>query len=83
VDGYVTKRATRVRVVFNDGRPPLEVAPLASGPRFPVNFYLTYYPMPGRTEHWVVAQVQALDRDGHVVASCRTGTLPRGTCAED
>ena len=82
VDGYVTKRAARVRVVFNDGRPPLEVDPLESGPRFPVNFYLAYFPLQGRTEDWVVARIEALDRGGRVVASCRTGPLPEGTCAE-
>jgi hypothetical protein len=71
-----------VRVVFNDGRPPLEVDPLESGPRFPVNFYLAYFPLQGRTEDWVVARIEALDRGGRVVASCRTGPLPEGTCTE-
>jgi hypothetical protein len=82
VDGYVTKRAARVRVVFNDGRPPLEVDPLESGRRFPVNFYLAFFPLQGRPEDWVVARIEALDRGGRVVASCRTGPLPEGTCAE-
>jgi hypothetical protein len=83
VDGYVTKRAARVRVLFHDGRAPLEVEPLQAGPRFPVNFYIAFYPQQGRTEDWLVAKVVALDAAGHVVASCRTGYLPEGTCTED
>jgi hypothetical protein len=71
-----------VRVLFSDGRPPLEVEPIESGRRFPVNFYLAYDPMQGKTDDWVVARIQALDRGGRVVASCRTGFLPKGTCAE-
>jgi hypothetical protein len=76
--GYVTKQAALVRIVFNDGRRPLEVRPARAGPRFPVDFYIAYYPQQGSSGGWRVAQVVALDRDGRVLASCRT----RDTCAE-
>jgi hypothetical protein len=78
VYGYVTKRATLVRVLFNDGRPPVEVPPVRAGPRFPVDFYIAYFPQQGSSGGWRVAQVLALDRDGRVIASCRASD----TCAE-
>ncbi|HEX7148236.1 MAG TPA: hypothetical protein VF512_12040 [Actinomycetota bacterium] len=77
VHGYVTKKAALVRVVFNDGRKPLEVTPVRAGPRFPVDFYILYYPQQG-SGGWRVEQVLALDRDGRIIASCRT----RDTCSE-
>ncbi|HEV3014214.1 MAG TPA: hypothetical protein VG499_13120, partial [Actinomycetota bacterium] len=79
VYGYVTKEAALVRVVFNDGRKPLEVTPVRAGPQFPVDFYIAYYPQQGASGGWRVARVLALDKDGRVLASCRT----RDTCAED
>jgi len=78
VYGYVIKQAARVRVVFNDGRKPLEVTPVRAGPRFPVDFYIVYFPQQGSSGGWRVAQVLALDRDGRVIASCRASD----TCAE-
>ena len=78
VYGYVTKRATLVRVVFNDGRKPLEITPVRAGPRFPVDFYIVYFPQQGSSGGWRVAQVLALDRDGRVIASCRASD----TCGE-
>jgi hypothetical protein len=78
VYGYVTKRAALVRVVFNDGRRPVEVPPVRAGPRFPVDFYIVYFPQEGSSGGWRVAQVLALDRDGRVIASCRASD----TCAE-
>jgi hypothetical protein len=78
VSGYVTKKANKVRVVFNDGRPPVEVPPARAGPRFPVDFYIAYYPQQGSSGGWRVAEVVALDRDGRVLASCRT----KDSCSE-
>jgi hypothetical protein len=78
VHGYVTKRAALVRVMFNDGRKPLEVTPVRAGPRFPVDFYIVYYPQQGASGGWRVARVLALDKDGRVLASCRT----KDTCVE-
>ena len=77
--GYVAKRATLVRLVFNDGRAPVEVAPVQAGARFPVNFYIAYFPQQGASGGWRVARVLALDRDGRTIAHCRT----KDTCAED
>jgi hypothetical protein len=79
VYGYVTKEAALVRVVFNDGRNPLEVTPVRAGSRFPVNFYIAYFPQKGSSGGWRVAQVLALDRERRIVAQCRT----KDTCAED
>jgi len=79
VHGYVTKRAALVRVMFNDGRRPLEITPVRAGPRFPVDFYIVYYPQQGASSGWRVARVLALDKDGRVLASCRT----KDTCAEN
>jgi hypothetical protein len=78
VHGYVTKRAALVRVVFKDGRKPLEVTPVRAGPQFPVDFYIVYFPQQGASGGWRVARVLALDRDGRVIASCRT----RDSCTE-
>jgi len=78
VHGYVTKRAARVRVIFTDGRKPQEITPVRAGPRFPVDFYILYYPQQDASGGWRVARVLALDRDGRVLASCRT----KDTCAE-
>ena len=76
--GYVVKRAARVRVLFNDGRKPLETTPVRAGPRFPVDFYILYFPQQGSSGGWRVEQVLALDRDGRILASCRA----MDTCAE-
>lgn len=78
VHGYVTKKAALVRLVFNDGRKPLEVTPLRAGPQFPVDFYIAYYPQQGASGGWRVAQVLALDKEGRVLASCRT----KDSCSE-
>ena len=78
VYGYVTKKAALVRLVFNDGRKPLEVTPVRAGPRFPVDFYIKYFPQRGSSSGWRVTRVLALDKDGRVLASCRT----KDTCAE-
>ena len=75
--GYVPKRATSVRLMFNDGRKPLEVTPVQAGARFPVNFYIAYFPQ-GASGGWRVARVVALDRDGRTIAQCRT----KDTCVE-
>jgi hypothetical protein len=86
VYGYVTKRAATVRVLFGDGRPPLQVPVLKAGAAFPVSFYIAFYSQPGRqrapSEGWVVDQVVALDASGREVARCRDRPPP-GTCIED
>jgi len=54
-------------------------APVQAGARFPVNFYIAYFPQQGASGGWRVARVLALDRDGRTIAHCRT----KDTCAED
>jgi hypothetical protein len=82
VYGYVTKSAAAVRVLFDDRRPPVEVAVLKTGATFPVNFYVAFYPQRGAPRDWPVAQVVALDRAGREVVRCRNDPPP-GTCTED
>jgi hypothetical protein len=86
VYGYVTKRAATVRVLFADGRPPLQVPVVKAGGAFPVNFYIAFYsqrrPQGGPSEEWAVDQVVALDPSGREVARCRERPPP-GTCIED
>jgi hypothetical protein len=48
VNGAVTKRAARVRVLFDLGIPPLDLEPIQAGNRFPVNFFAGFYRMPGK-----------------------------------
>jgi hypothetical protein len=79
VHGYVTRQATLVRVVFNDGRRPVEITPIQAGARFPVNFYIASFPRQDASGGRRVAEVLALDRDGRIVAHCQT----KDTCAED
>lgn len=84
VYGYVTKRAATVRVLFGDGRPPVQVPVLKAGAAFPVNFYIAFYPQPGPQRGpsgWAVDQLVALDPSGRVVARCRQRPPP-GTCTE-
>ena len=86
VYGYVTKRAATVRVLFADGRPPVQVPVLKAGAAFPVNFYIAFYPQPrpqrAPSEGWAVDKVVALDPSGRVVAQC-SERPPPGTCIED
>jgi hypothetical protein len=82
VTGSVTKHATRVRVLFDLGMPPLDIEPIQSGDQFPVNFYAGFYRMPTRDEGratWEVVRVVAYDAAGRVVAECRVGG-PAGNC---
>ena len=82
VNGSVTKQATRVRVLFDLGIPPLDIEPIQSGGQFPVNFYVGFYRMPTRDEGraiWEVVRVVAYDAAGRVVAECRVGG-PAGNC---
>jgi hypothetical protein len=71
VGGVVTKRAARVRVLFDMGIPPLDLVPVEVGDRFPVNFYVGFYQQPGKDERpctWQVVRVVAFDKRGRKVA---------------
>jgi hypothetical protein len=80
--GQVTKQARRVRVEFRDGRPPLDLPVLDAGPRYPVNFFATFFPQdpsrPGRPPDWMVAKLTAIDAAGRPVASCPVGSPSGG-----
>lgn len=72
VTGTVTKQAARVRVLFRQGIPPLELAPIQAGDRFPVNFLAGFYRQPGsdpKLQGWVT-RVVAYDAAGRQVAEC-------------
>lgn len=71
VAGVVSKRAARVRVLFDMGIPPLDLVPVEVGDRFPVNFYAGFYQQPRKDERpctWQVVQVVAFDKRGRKVA---------------
>jgi hypothetical protein len=83
VVGYVTKRAARVRVLFDMGIPPLELEPIQSGDRFPVNFYVGFYRQPARDKRpatWQVVRVIAYDEAGAKVAECQASGGPGHSC---
>ena len=80
--GYVSKPAATVRVLFDDGRPPLQVPVVRAGATFPVNFYAAFYPQPGPPGEWVVDKVVALDLSGREVAHCRDGPSTTNTCGQ-
>jgi hypothetical protein len=65
VAGVVTKRAARVRVLFDMGISPLDLVPLEVGHRFPVNFYAGFYQQPRKDERpctWQVVRVLGFDK---------------------
>jgi hypothetical protein len=76
VAGVVSKRAARVRVLFDMGIPPLDLVPLEVGDRFPVNFYAGFYQQPRKDERpctWQVVRVVAFDKRGRKVAQREIG----------
>jgi len=80
--GHVTKRATRVQVLFRGGIAPLELTPIQSGDRFPVNFYVGFYRQPkkDRNLEWFVTRVIAYDSAGNRVAECQATAGPGHSC---
>lgn len=83
VVGPVTKRAARVRVLFDSGIPPLELEPIQTGDRFPVNFYSGFYRQPAedpRPATWQVVRVVAYDQAGNKVAECQATPGPGHSC---
>jgi hypothetical protein len=84
VTGTVTKQAARVRVLFRQGIPPLELAPIQAGDRFPVNFLAGFYRQPGsdpKQQGWIT-RVVAYDAAGRQVAECSTDIAgPGPICA--
>jgi hypothetical protein len=81
--GTVTKRAARVRVLFDLGIPPLELEPIQAGDRFPVNFYAGFYRLPAKDKRpvtWQVVRVIAFDGAGRKVAECQAKGGPGYSC---
>jgi hypothetical protein len=81
--GYVPKRATRVRVLFDRGIPPLELQTIQAGDRYPVNFYAGWYQLPAKDKRaatWQVVRVIAFDKDGRKVAECQATSGPGHSC---
>jgi hypothetical protein len=83
VIGTVTKRAARVRVLFDMGIPPLDLVPIQAGDRFPVNFYTGFYRQPAKDKRpatWPVVRVVAYDQAGRKVAECQATAGPGHNC---
>jgi hypothetical protein len=83
VVGTVTKRAARVRVLFDMGIPPLELEPIQAGDRYPVNFYAGFYRLPAKDKRPAtgqVVQVVAYDDAGQKVAECQAKGGPGHSC---
>jgi hypothetical protein len=80
--GPVTKRATRVRVAFRPGTSPLDLVPIQTGDRFPVNFYVGFYRQPKKDTklEGFVATVTAYDQTGATVAECQATPGPGYSC---
>ena len=43
IEGRVTKRASRLRLRFRDGRAPMDLMVIDAGDRYPVNFYVGFF----------------------------------------
>jgi hypothetical protein len=76
IEGQVIKRAVRVQVRFRDGRLPLQLRVVKAADRYPVNFYIGFYPANGARgddESWPPSEVAAFDALGRQLARCIIG----------
>jgi hypothetical protein len=82
VIGAVTKEAARVRILFRKGIAPMELTPVRTDDRFPVNFFAGFYPQPEEEKNleWWVTKVIAYDQAGRKVAECQTTGGPGPSC---
>jgi hypothetical protein len=82
VIGAVTKQAARVQVLFRKGIAPLELEPIQTDDRFPVNFYVGFYRQPNEDKNleWWVTKVVAYDKAGRKVAECQAAAGPGDNC---
>jgi hypothetical protein len=80
VQGYVTRQATRVRVLPKDGPPLLELGLVDPGDRYPVKFFVALFTVPPSDSPF--ATVEALDQAGGTVARCTAGAPPVGDCRD-
>jgi hypothetical protein len=81
VQGYATKQATRVRVLREDGRPPLAFGLVDPGDRFPVKFFMGLFAVTP-AERVPFATLQALDQAGRTIVQCTPGAPPVGDCRD-
>ena len=81
VQGYATKQAARVRLLREDGRPPLEFGLVDPGDRFPVKFFMSFFAVTP-AERFPFATVEALDQAGRAIAQCTPGAPPVGDCRD-
>jgi hypothetical protein len=82
VIGAVTKKAARVQVLFRKGIAPLELQPIQTDDRFPVNFFVGFYRQPEEDKNleWWVTRVVAYDQAGRKVAECQATAGPGHSC---
>jgi hypothetical protein len=82
VIGAVTKEATRVQVLFRKGIGPLELTPIQTDNRFPVNFYAGFYRQPEEDKNveWLATRFIAYDQAGRKVAECQASAGPGHNC---
>jgi hypothetical protein len=73
IEGQVAKRAVRVQVRFRDGRPPLHLGVVKAPDRYPVNFYIGFFPGAGSEQAWPPSEVAAFDAEGRQLARCTIG----------
>ena len=80
--GVVPKQAARVRVEFREGIAPLELEPIRTDDRFPINFFAGFYPQPGEdlNSQWWATKVIAYDQAGRTIAECQTTGGPGPSC---
>jgi hypothetical protein len=82
IEGRVSKRATRLRLRFSDGRAPMDLAVIDAGDRYPVNFYFGLFRQSlssPQQEGWAAQTLTAFDAAGRTVATCRVGLRDDGT----
>jgi hypothetical protein len=79
VGGPVTRKAVRLRILFRDRAPPIDLVPVDLGAQFPVKFYAVVYLQPAKTA-WMPERVVAYDRAGGKLAECWAATRQGDVC---
>ncbi len=76
--GYLPRQAARVRLTFEDGRPPLDLPTIDAGDRYPIDFFVAQFTKRRGAEiaETGVDELRALDAAGRTVARCNLGRIP-------